>query len=76
MKRMTVAGVVLALLMTPALAQMGGRPKPSEEKTRPKGPQIDETAYKEALKRIPEPTGPVDPWGAMRPADPPKTKSK
>jgi hypothetical protein len=77
MKIIMAAGLVLALLVTPALAQMAGsRPQASEEKGGPKRPQIDEKAYQEALKRIPEPTGPVDPWGSMRPADPPKAKPR
>jgi hypothetical protein len=76
MKRVTIAGVVLALLATPAVAQMGGgRHKSSGEKAGSK-PKVDEKAYQEALKRIPEPTGPVDPWGPMRPAEPPKVKDK
>jgi hypothetical protein len=77
MKIVTAAGLVLALLATPALAQMaGGRPKAGEEKAGSKAPKIDEKAYQEALKRIPEPTGPVDPWGAMRPTESPKPKPK
>jgi hypothetical protein len=77
MKIVTAAGLVLALLVTPASAQMGGgRPKGGEEKPGSKAPKIDEKAYQEALKRIPEPTGPVDPWGAMRPAEAPKAKPK
>jgi hypothetical protein len=77
MKMITAAGLGLALLATPALAQMAGsRPQAGEEKAGPKRPQIDEKAYQEALKRIPEPTGPVDPWGQMRPADPAKAKPR
>jgi hypothetical protein len=77
MKIVTAVGLALALFMTPALAQMGGgRPKAGEEKAGSKAPKIDEKAYQEALKRIPEPTGPVDPWGPMRPAEAPKVKPK
>ena len=70
MKTLTVAAALLALLVLPAQAQMGGgkRNHDSNTKTEQKKPQIDEKAYNEALKRIPEPKEKYDPWSGARPA--------
>jgi hypothetical protein len=71
MKALTVAAALLALLVLPAEAQMGGgrRHGGDEKKADQKKPQIDEKAYKEALKRIPEPKDRYDPWSGARPTD-------
>ena len=78
MKTLTVAAALLALLVLPAQAQMGGGKRnhdDSSKKTEDKKPKIDEKAYNEALKRIPEPKEKYDPWsGARPPADPKPTK--
>jgi hypothetical protein len=77
MKTLMVAAALLALLALPAQAQMGGgkRNRGDETKTEQKKPQIDEKAYNEALKRIPEPKEKYDPWsGARPPADQKPTK--
>jgi hypothetical protein len=77
MKTLTVAAALLALLVLPAQAQMGGgkRNHDNNTKTEEKKPKIDEKAYNEALKRIPEPKEKYDPWsGARPPADPKPTK--
>jgi hypothetical protein len=76
MKTLTVAAALLALLALPAQAQMGGgkRNHDSNTKTEQKKPQIDEKAYNEALKRIPEPKEKYDPWSGARPADQKPTK--
>jgi len=71
MKTLTVAAALLALLVLPAEAQMGGgRRNRDEAKTDQKKPQIDEKAYKDALKRIPEPKEKYDPWAVAKPVEP------
>jgi Tfp pilus assembly protein PilE len=73
MTRLTVAVAVLALIAMPAYAQMGGkRHQDEEKKADQKKPQVDETAYKAALERIPEPKEKYDPWGVARPTEPAK----
>lgn len=72
MKRISVAALVLALIVTPALAQGrrgggGGQDKAADTK-----PKVDEKAYKAALDRIPEPKEKYDPWGMTKPAEPAK----
>jgi hypothetical protein len=71
MKTLTVAAMLLALVIAPAEAQMGRR-GPEEKPKTEKKPVIDEKAYHDALKRIPEPKDKYDPWGMARPgtADP------
>jgi len=71
MKTLTVTAVLLALLAWPAQAQMGGggrRHGGDDAKTDQKKPKVDEKAYKDALKRIPEPKEKYDPWGMARPS--------
>ena len=75
MKALTVGSVALALAATPAYAQMK-RPHDDGKKAEPKKPQIDEKAYNEALKRIPEPKEKYDPWSGARPATADKKASK
>ena len=73
MKTFTVAVALLALIVMPAHAQMGGkRHQGDEKKAEPKKPQVDEKAYKAALDRIPTPKKGYDPWGQMRPPEPEK----
>jgi hypothetical protein len=70
MKTFVAALAVLALIAVPAQAQMGGkRSRGDSSKTEQKKPQVDDTAYKAALERIPEPKEKYDPWGVARPAD-------
>jgi hypothetical protein len=71
MKTLTVAVVTLALAFTPVYAQ-AHRPHDDNKKAEPKKPQIDEKAYNEALKRIPEPKEKYDPWSGARPEKPSK----
>ena len=54
----------LVLIGPPASAQMG---KKGSHAAAPKDdkPRVDDKAYKEALKRIPEPKKPYDPWGQV-----------
>jgi hypothetical protein len=70
MKTLTVAAALLALLVVPAQAQMGGGKRNHDDSKRPepKKTVIDEKAYNEALKRIPEPKEKYDPWSGARPA--------
>jgi hypothetical protein len=71
MKTLTVAAMALALAVAPAYAQMAGkRPRGDDnsKKTEQK-PKVDEKAYQDALKRIPEPKEKYDPWSGARPAD-------
>jgi hypothetical protein len=76
MKILTVAAALLVLLALPAQAQMGGgkRNRGGDTKTEQKQPQIDEKAYNEALKRIPDPKEKYDPWSGARPATDQKAK--
>ena len=68
MKALTVAALALALAATPVYAQMGKRPRGDDSrKTEEKKPKVDEKAYNEALKRIPEPKEKYDPWSGARP---------
>jgi len=70
MKSCTVAVMILGLLAMPAQAQLGDkRNRGDAKKTEEKKPQVDETAYKRALERIPEPKEKYDPWGVARTAD-------
>ena len=76
MKTLTVAAALLVLLAVPAEAQMGGgkRHGGGDTKADDKKPKVDEKAYNEALKRIPEPKEKYDPWSGARPATDQKTK--
>jgi hypothetical protein len=72
-----LAGAAFALLMGPAAAQMPmpgmklkdepNKPRTPEERARQKA--IDD-AYREANKKIPDKSGPTDPWGNVRPLSP------
>src|SRR5215475_13195701 len=69
MKTLTIAVAFLELLMLPAEAQMGGGKRHSGgDKADQKKPKVDEKAYNEALKRIPDPKEKYDPWGGTRPS--------
>jgi len=67
MKTLTVGTVVLTLVATPAFAQMRRPHGDDNKKTEEKKPKVDEKAYQEALKRIPEPKEKYDPWSGARP---------
>jgi hypothetical protein len=71
MKILTVVAVALALVTAPVYAQ-AHRPRGDDnKKTEEKKPKIDEKAYNEALKRIPEPKEKYDPWSGARPESKP-----
>jgi hypothetical protein len=77
MKTLTVAVALLALIVMPAHAQMGGkRHQGDDKKDAAPAKKIDEKAYKAALERIPEPKDKYDPWGVARPADPAKDTAR
>jgi hypothetical protein len=63
-----VAAAALLLPVSSAYAQMkkGSHAAPSNEEK----PRVDEKAYNAALKRIPEPKKPYDPWGQVHDAEP------
>ena len=71
MKILTLAAALLALLVAPASAQMGGgagrHHKGQDTKTDQK-PKVDEKAYQDALKRIPDSKEKYDPWGMTKPS--------
>ena len=72
MKTLTVAAALLAVLTLPAEAQMGGGRHGrggSDTKAADKAPKVDEKAYKDALKRIPDSREKYDPWSGARPSD-------
>jgi hypothetical protein len=71
MRILTVTAALLALLVLPAQAQMGGRHHRGDgsARTDAKKARADEKAYKEALKRIPEPKEKYDAWSGARPSD-------
>jgi hypothetical protein len=69
MRILTAVIFVLALMMAPASAQMGGgkRNHGGDDKKTESKPKVDDKAYKAALERIPEPKEKYDPWGIARP---------
>ena len=75
MKTFTIATVILSLVAMhamPAHAQ-GKRPHGGEEKkAKDDRPKVDESAYKAALERIPEPKEKYDPWAVTKPVEPAK----
>lgn len=78
MRTWAMAVAVLALVAVPAHAQMGGRrgPKPDETKTEDKKPKVDDKAYQDALKRIPDSKEKYDPWAVTKTPDAGKKPSK
>lgn len=78
--RIVVIAILLGLMAWPVQAQMGGGGRRGgggggEDKAGDqKKSKIDDKAYKEALKRIPEPKEKYDPWGVARPSEPAKTE--
>lgn len=56
--------VTALLLLPPAAHAQAKRSAPTATSTSTK-PWVDEGAYKAALKRIPDPKKPYDPWGQV-----------
>ncbi|MET0674528.1 MAG: hypothetical protein ABW175_01895 [Bradyrhizobium sp.] len=74
MRVLVIAGAVLALLAVPAQAQMaGGKRGGGHQGDGPgaaeKKPKVDDKAYQEALKRIPDSKEKYDPWAVTKPSD-------
>jgi hypothetical protein len=78
MRTLTMAVAVLALLAVPAEAQMGGgkRGHKADDTKDDKKPKVDEKAYQDALKRIPDPKEKFDPWAVTKTPDADKKASK
>lgn len=79
MRTLAIAVAVLALLAVPAQAQMGGGKrghKSDDTNAANKKPKVDDKAYQEALKRIPEPKEKYDPWAVTKSPDANKKSSK
>ena len=64
-----LAAAVTLVLVAPAHAQMGKKGSHAAPSTEEK-PRVDEKAYNAALKRIPEPKKPYDPWGQVHDSEP------
>ena len=78
MRTLAMAVAVLALVSGPADAQMGGKrgPKADDTKAADKKPQVDDKAYQDALKRIPDSKEKYDPWAVTKTPDTTKKPSK
>jgi hypothetical protein len=79
MRTLAIAAAILALLAVPAQAQMGGGKrghKSDDTNAANKKPKVDDKAYQEALKRIPEPKEKYDPWAVTKTHDADKKSSK
>jgi hypothetical protein len=74
-----ITAVVIALLVSPAFAQMPPlnllQDKPGKTQEEKDADAAREKAYKESLKKIPDAKAPADPWGTVR-SDTPKTADK
>jgi hypothetical protein len=74
-------GAAVALLTGPAVAQMSTPNVNLMPEMQSKSPEereadaIQEKAYRESLKKIPDAKGANDPWGTVRSTDAPKTAS-
>jgi len=70
-----ITAVVIALLASPAFAQMPAlnliQDKPGKTQDEKDAEAARDKAYKESLKKIPDAKAPADPWGTVR-SDTPK----
>jgi hypothetical protein len=79
MRTLATAVAVLAFLAAPVQAQMGGGKrghKSDDTNAANEKPKVDDKAYQEALKRIPEPKEKYDPWAVTKTPDADKKSSK
>ena len=82
MRTLAMAAAVLALVVVPAHAQMGGGKRgqrntdDTNQADKQKKAKADEKAYRDALKRIPDPKEKYDPWGMTKTQDADKKPSK
>jgi hypothetical protein len=70
MRTLAMALAVLALLAVPAQAQMAGGKRGHQSdntKAEEKKPKVDDKAYQEALKPIPDSKEKYDPWAVTKP---------
>jgi hypothetical protein len=70
MRTLAMAVALLALLAVPAQAQMAGGKRGHQgdnTKAEDKKPKVDDKAYQEALKRIPDSKEKYDPWAVTKP---------
>ena len=67
----SIAAAALLLFAPSAHAQMNNSKKGSHAAPTPDDrPRVDEKAYNAALKRIPEPKKPYDPWSQVHEPEP------
>ena len=82
MRVLAVIVALEALLLMPAEAQMGGGKRgqrntdDTNQADKQKKAKADEKAYRDALKRIPDPKEKYDPWGMTKTPDADKKPSK
>jgi hypothetical protein len=80
MRTLAMAAAVVALVVMPVHAQMGGGKRGHKTddttKTDDKKKKADDKAYQEALKRIPDPKEKFDPWAVTKTPDADKKPSK
>jgi len=81
MRILAMAAALLAIVALPAHAQMDGgkrgqRNNDNTSQTDRKKAKVDERAYQDALKRIPDPKEKYDPWGMTKTPDADKKPSK
>ncbi len=79
MRTLAMMVAVLSLVAVPADAQMGGGKRghaTDDSKTADKKPKVDDKAYQEALKRIPDSKEKYDPWAVTKTPDADKKPSK
>jgi hypothetical protein len=77
MRTLAMAVAALVVVAAPADAQMGKRrPGDDSKKTEEKKAKVDDKAYQEALKRIPDSKEKYDPWAVTKPPDADKKPSK
>ena len=78
MRALVMAVAALALLAVPAQAQMAGKRGQQGDgpKAEDKKPKVDDKAYQEALKRIPDSKEKYDPWAVTKPPDAGKASKK
>lgn len=73
LKSVGAVSMVLAalwILGPPANAQMGSKKGSHAAPTADDKPKVDEKAYNAALKRIPDPKKPYDPWSQVHDGEP------
>jgi hypothetical protein len=79
MKALVMAVAALAMFAVPAHAQMGGGKRGHQgdhSKAEEKRPKVDDKAYQEALKRIPDSKDKYDPWAVTKSPDAGKAAKK